>query len=769
MAHTYLDSRLPVETRVEALLAEMTLEEKVAQLGSVLPQDVLENGEFSEAKAEKVLKHGIGQISRMAGFGRLEPAEAAKAMNALQSYLREKTRLGIPALNHEECLSGFMGKHGLTVPQAIGLASTWNPDLVKEITEVVAGQLRAVGAHHGLSPVLDVARDLRWGRTEETFGEDPYLVAAMGTAYIRGLQGDASSPKVIATAKHFVAHSAPEGGRNHAPVNVSPRVLREVFCFPFEAAVKEAAVGSVMNAYHDIDGVPCTSSKELLTDLLRGEWGFDGIVVSDYGSIPMLYTDHRVATSMQEAGILALEAGLDLELPTTECYGEFVAAAVREGLLSEKTVDQAVRRILRLKFKLGLFENPFVKEDGFEALFETPAQRDLAREAARQSLVLLKNEGGLLPIDTRFRRIAVIGPSADSTRNLLGDYTYGARVEDQAGHVEVISILEGIRRRAGDGYEIVYAPGLDDVMSCSREGFAQAVKAAQSADLAIVVVGGRSGLSRGNPAANTDGEGHDRTELTLTGAQEELIRAVFASGTPVVAVVVSGRPLAVEWLAENVPAIVQAWLPGSEGGSAVADILFGVCDPGGRLPVSIPRSVGQLPVHYNRTFISANRDYVASDGRARYPFGHGLSYTEFRYDSLRLSTAELPIAGQITISASVTNVGTRGGWEVVQLYVRDVAASVTRPVKELKGFHKVWLEPGETCAVDFTLAADQLALWNTHLQLVVEPGEFEVMVGRSSEDIRLMDRFTITGQPRIVKQGRTYFTISQARKAGDEC
>ena len=319
MAHTYLDSRLPVETRVEALLAEMTLEEKVAQLGSVLPQDVLENGEFSEAKAEKVLKHGIGQISRMAGFGRLEPAEAAKAMNALQSYLREKTRLGIPALNHEECLSGFMGKHGLTVPQAIGLASTWNPDLVKEITEVVAGQLRAVGAHHGLSPVLDVARDLRWGRTEETFGEDPYLVAAMGTAYIRGLQGDASSPKVIATAKHFVAHSAPEGGRNHAPVNVSPRVLREVFCFPFEAAVKEAAVGSVMNAYHDIDGVPCTSSKELLTDLLRGEWGFDGIVVSDYGSIPMLYADHRVATSMQEAGILALEAGLDLELPTTEC------------------------------------------------------------------------------------------------------------------------------------------------------------------------------------------------------------------------------------------------------------------------------------------------------------------------------------------------------------------------------------------------------------------------------------------------------------------
>ena len=386
--------------------------------------------EVLEEKQE-VLQYGIGQISRIGGFGGLEPQAAARAVNRIQKYLRENTRLGIPALFHEECLSGYMGKRGTTFPQSIGLASTFNPELVEEIAKAIRKQLLAIGARQGLSPVLDIARDLRWGRMEETYGEDPYLVACMAVAYVKGLQGSDPKEGVLATLKHFVGHGAPEGGRNHSPVDVSERVLREVHMFPFEAAVRVAKAGSVMNAYHDIDGVPCAASRKLLTDILRGEWGFDGIVVSDYCSIRMLHTDHLVAEDLQQAGILAVEAGLDVELHFTECYGERLVDAVRKGLITEAAVDEAVRRHLRVKFLLGLFDDPFVDEERVAEAFESEEHRKLALEAARQSMVLLKNDNGLLPLSPKLKRIAVLGPSAHSTRNLLGDYAYSAHVESR--------------------------------------------------------------------------------------------------------------------------------------------------------------------------------------------------------------------------------------------------------------------------------------------------------------------------------------------------
>ena len=773
----YKDKNAPIEARVEDLLKRMSLEEKVAQLGSVGPEAFLDSqGGFCPDKAKGAIPHGIGQITRVAGASGLEPGKAAKAANAVQRFLMEQTRLGIPALLHEECLSGLMAKGGTAYPQAIGLASTWNAELVKKMTREIRRQMLAIGARLGLSPVLDLALDLRWGRVEETFGEDPYLAAVMAVSYIKGLQeGPDLTGAVLGTLKHFAGHGVCEGGRNHAPVHAGPRSFRETHLFPYAAAIKEADVKSVMNAYHDLDGFPCAASKELLTDILRGELGFDGIVVSDYNSIKMLHTEHRVAESKQHAGVLALEAGLDIELPKTDCYGE-LAAAVQSGQIAVEVIDQAVRRHLRLKFLLGLFENPYVREDHVIEVFETKEQRELARQLARESIVLLKNEGSLLPLDrSNLKSIALIGPSADSTRNMLGDYVYSAHVDSPEDAVPVVSIYEGIKSKLGGAVKINYAKGCE-IMDEDTSGFAEAVAAAKASDVAIVVVGGRSGLSglispgdisdvdfttiKGR-IKDTDGESHDRTRLDLPGVQEELVKAVYETGTPTIVVLINGRPLAVRWIAEHIPAVLEAWLPGEEGGSAVADVLFGDYNPSGRLPVSIPKEVGQIPVHYWRSSISARRMYLEVDNKPLYSFGYGLSYTQFAYRNLKVAPKQCAAPGVIQIECEVGNVGQVAGEEVVQLYIHDHVASRTRPVKELKGFAKVQLEPNQWKKVRFSLSIDQLAFYNREMELIVEPGTFSAMIGSSSADIRLEDTFELTGTEYKVGKDRRCFSQAE--------
>lgn len=771
-----------LEEKVNRLLEEMTLEEKVAQLGSIGPDKILEDGEFSEEKAEKYLKNGIGQITRIAGASALEPEAAAEAANKVQKYIAENTRLGIPAIIHEECLSGYMGKGGTTFPQSIGIASSWEPELLEKQTDVIRQQLRSIGAHLALSPVADVARDLRWGRVEETFGEDPYLAAEMVSSYVSGLQGDKLSEGIVATLKHFAGHSYSEGGRNHAPVNISERELRESFLFPFEAAVKTANAGSVMNAYHDIDGIPCASSRELLTDILRGEWGFDGVVVSDYWSIKMLYNEHKVARSMQEAGIKALEAGLDVELPETECYGDNLVSAVKEGLISEKVINQAVRRHLRYKFKVNAFDQRYVDLDKIEALFETDEQRELARESARKSMVLLKNENDLLPLSKDLSSLAVIGPSADSTRNLLGDYAYSAHVDSKEDAVDIVSILDGIKTKISDDTALNYAYGCG-IMDQNKDGFAEAVMTAKESEAAVVVVGGKSGLSGMGENENSDdevidfeggaflselqnttdttGEHHDRTSLDLPGVQKELIKEIIKTGTPVIVVLVNGRPLSIEWTAENADAILESWLPGEEGGNGVADVLFGDYNPGGKLPVSIPKNVGQTPINYNRRHMSHYRDYVFTGNRPLYPFGYGLSYTDFEYSNLEISPKEFTGNKTIRISADIENTGKRDGAEVVQLYIHDKIASLTRPIKSLKGFKRVELKAGESKTVEFKLKAEQLAFYDKDMNLIVEPGEFEIMLGSSSADIRLQNTVELKGEEIELTAERKYFTESK--------
>lgn len=755
----YLNPRAAAEVRVRDLLGHMTLEEKVAQLGSVRAPGLLEDRKFSKVKAEKLIGRGIGQITRLSG-GRMDgvgmtPREAAEVANEVQGFLLEETRLGIPAIVHEECLSGLMAMNATAFPQIIGLASTWDPELIEEVTSVIRGQMRAVGARQGLSPVLDVARDPRWGRTEETLGEDPYLVARMGLAYIRGLQGGDSFPSIIATPKHFAAHGFSEGGRNCASVHVPPRELREVFLLPFEVAIREAGAGSIMNAYHEIDGIPCAASRLLLTRVLREEWGFRGYVVSDYRSIGRLITDHRVAADGKEAAKLALEAGIDVELPMVDCYGEPLTEAVGEGLVSEATIDEAVYRVLRAKFLLGLFENPYVEAEKAPDAFDTAEHRTLALRAARESIVLLKNDG-ILPLMKGIKSIAVIGPNAGSTRNLLGDYTYTARLPYEEDAVPVVSTLAGIRKKVSPATEVHHAEGCD-ISGTARDGFEGAVEAAEKAEVVVAVVGERSGLGIPPSPLIVSGEGSDRASLRLPGAQEDLVKALCEAGKPVILVLVNGRPISLGWIAERCPAILEAWLPGEEGGNAIADVLFGDSNPGGKLPISFPQETGQVPVYYNRRPASF-RNYVFVSSMPLFPFGHGLSYTKFEYSNLRIEPERVMPAGKTIVSLNIKNVGHLRGDEVIQLYICDEVASVSRPVKELKAFKRATLEPGEERTVTFTVSTDLLAFHDRHMRFIVEPGTFRVMVGGSSEDIRLSGAFEVVGGVREVPAKRVYFS-----------
>lgn len=778
----YLDPTQPLETRVDDLLSRMTLDEKLAQLSGVWVYELLEDTAFAPEKARRLIGHGIGQITRIGGASNLEPTASAELANRIQNFLVEHTRLGIPAMVHEECCSGYMAKGATCFPQIIGLASTWEPELAEEMTAVIRAQMRAAGAHHGLAPVLDVTRDPRWGRVEETFGEDPYLVARMGTAYVRGLQGPDLRQGIVATGKHFVGYGMSEGGLNWAPAHLAPRELREVFLLPFEAAIKEAGLASIMNAYHELDGIPCGSSQELLTDILRGQMGFTGIVVSDYMAINMLADYHHVARDKGEAAALALTAGIDLELPSTDCYGHPLRQAIESGAIAEPLIDEAVRRVLRMKFLLGLFENPYVDVGRVAEVFDTAEQRALARRIAQQSIVLLKNEGGLLPLKKDLASIAVIGPNADNIRNMLGDYAYPPHIEflafTQRGrmldtpapdklelsdiYVPMHSVLEGIKGKVSPQTRVYYARGCD-VNSESREGFAEAVEAARKAEVAVLVMGGKSGLT---PDC-TCGEFRDRADLGLPGVQEELVRAIYETGTPLVVVLVDGRPYAIPWIAEHVPAIVEAWLPGEEGGEAVADVLFGDHNPGGKLPITFPRAVGQVPIFHDhkpsggRSFLYG--DYVSLSAKPLFPFGHGLSYTQFEFENLRIAPTQVAPDGRVQISVDVKNVGERKGDEVVQLYIHDVVASVTRPIKELKGFKRITLEPGEKKTVIFTLAVSQLGFYDRRMALVVEPGTIDVMVGSSSEQIRLSGQFEIVGETTEIAAHKTFFSTVEVR------
>ena len=773
----YKDKNQPIERRVEDLISRMTLDEKIAQLSAVWVYEVLDDRGFSSDKAASRIGHGIGQITRIAGASNLDPESCARIANEIQKYLVENTRLGIPAIVHEESCSGFMAKGATCFPQTIGVASTWNPEMARAIGEVIRVQMKAAGAHQALAPLLDVTRDPRWGRTEETFGEDPYLVAQMGIGYINGLQGDGLHDGIMATGKHFVGYGMSEGGMNWAPAHIPERELREVYLFPFEAAVREAKLASIMPAYHEIDGIPCHASSRLLKDILRDEWGFEGLVVSDYFAINMLYKYHKLNPDKVLAAKKAIESGVDIELPSTDCYGSPLKAAVEQGLLSEEAIDMVVARVLEHKFRLGLFENPYVEPAVTKTVFETPQQRQLARRVARESVVLLKNENNLLPLSKEIRSIAVIGPNAHSIRNMIGDYAYPCHIEtlmnmaqtfDTAGpeHVDLadkdlfvsmVTILDGIREKVSENTEVLYAKGCD-VLGDDTSGFAEAIEIAQKADVAIVVVGDRAGLIHGC----TSGEARDRSDLNLTGKQEELVKAVHATGTPVVVVLVNARPVSISWIHEKVPAILEVWLPGEEGGRAVADVLFGDYNPGGKLPISFPRTVGQVPVYYSHKPSGGRShwlgDYVEGSTKPLYPFGYGLSYTTFEYSNLRITPQDVDASGQVSIQVDVTNTGKMAGDEVVQLYVHIPAQNVTRPVKELKGFKRISLDPGQSKTVIFELPVALLGFYDENMDFVVEPGKVDVFVGSSSEDIRVSGEFNLVGEKFIIGNNKKFTT-----------
>ncbi|HXM55146.1 MAG TPA: glycoside hydrolase family 3 N-terminal domain-containing protein [Candidatus Dormibacteraeota bacterium] len=758
----FRDPTRPIEERLDDLLDRMTTGEKAAQLGSAWVFQLADGADLCEERAAPLLADGLGQVTRICGASSLRPAEAARLANAIQRFLVERTRLGIPAIVHEEICSGLMARGTTVFPQAIGLASTWDPDLAEALADAVRVQMRAIGAHQGLSPVLDVCRDPRWGRTEETFGEDPHLVARMGVAFVRGLQGDDLRHGVLATAKHFVGYAASEGGLNWAPAHIQPRELREVYLHPFEAVVRQAGLRSLMNAYHELDGVPCGADRELMTGVLREGWGFDGVVVSDYFSIRQLEEYHRLAVDAEDAAATAMAAGLDVELPSTDCYGPPLLRALESGLLSHGAFEAAVRRVLRVKFELGLFERPYVDTGAVVEAISAASHRALARRIARRSLVLLRNDGALPLPAASDGTIAVIGPNADEARHLFGDYTYPAHVESlremrQAGRntfampmpegaeleaavVEATTVLDALRERLGS--HVAFARGCD-INGTSREGFEAAVALAAAADVAVLVMGDKAGLTDDC----TSGESRDRASLDLPGVQEDLVRAVVATGTPVVLVLVAGRPCGSAWIHEHCAAVLMAWLPGQEGAAAIADALIGERGPGGKLPISFPRSAGHVPVYYGHKTSGGRShwkgDYVDDQVAPLYPFGHGLSYTTFALSDAAVARPEVPWDEPVKVSVNVANTGSRSGDEVVQLYVRRPRASVTRPVLELKGFARVELDPGERRTVTFEVPAGQLGFYDRELAFVVEPGVVEVFVGRSSEDLAEAGSVTI--------------------------
>jgi beta-glucosidase len=741
----YRNSDVPVSRRVADLLAQMTIHEKVAQMLCVWGQKKTllsdATGNLDLARLRVHLKDGLGQIGRLSDTGGGKNAvEMAHVANTLQRFFVEETRLGIPVIFHEECLHGLAGPDATSYPQPIGLASTFDPALIEQIYGVIAEEIRGRGAQQVLTPVVDVARDPRWGRVEETFGEDPYLVSRLGIAAVRGLQGDGSftdKKHVIATLKHFAAHGQPESGSNCGPGNFSERVLRDIFLFPFQQVLEQANPASVMASYNEIDGVPSHVNSWLLRDVLRKEWGFRGFVVSDYYAITELHrreesVSHAVAKDKADAALRAANAGVNMELPDPDCY-PLLPDLVRSGAIPESLLDELVAPLLEYKFRLGLFEDPYVSEDGTAHEQRIEGERALAKRAALETMVLLKNEGTVLPL-RQDKTIAVIGPNAD--RYLLGGYSGKPRY--------YTTVLQGIKERVGDDGTVLYSEGCKITVGGSwnedtvtlpdpeedRQAIVRAVATAQKADVVVLVLGDNEQTSR---EAWSDKHLGDRTSLDLFGAQNALVEAVAATGKPMVLVLFNGRPNSMNIVNRKAAAILECWYLGQESGHAVADVLFGDYNPGGKLPISIPRSAGHLPCFYNYK-PSARRGYLFDDITPLYPFGFGLSYTTFALGKPTLEAAQITAGESTQVRVEITNTGSRVGQEVVQMYVRDLVSSVTRPVKELKGFLRVSLKPGETRTVTLPIGPEHLAFTNIEKQYVVEPGDFEIMVGTSSRD-----------------------------------
>jgi beta-glucosidase len=754
----YRNPALPPARRVKDLLARMTLEEKAAQMMCVWQKKaetlVDGQGNFDLAKAKKAFRHrrGLGQVGRPSDAGGARDSAnnrnartMAELTNAIQKFFLEHSRLGIPVIFHEECLHGHAAIGGTSFPQPIGLAATFNPELVESLFSMTAAETRARGAHQALTPVVDVARDPRWGRVEETYGEDPYLVSRMGIAAVRGFQGDATfgdKRHLLATLKHFAAHGQPESGMNCSPVNVSERLLRETFLYTFKEAIEQGGAIGVMASYNEIDGIPSHANRWLLRDVLRKEWGFKGFVVSDYYAITELnyraeVRGHAVAPNKKEACRLAVEAGVNIELPEPDCYLHLVEL-VRKGVLKERQLDDLVAPMLYWKFRLGLFDDPYVDPDAADALVGCDAHRQLALEAARQTITLLKNENSLAPLSLDgIGTIAVIGPNAH--RSLLGGYS-GIPKHD-------VTVLDGIKARVGDRAKVLYSEGCkitvggswvqDEVVASDpaedRRQIAEAVKVADEADVIVLALGGNEQTSREAWSFVHMG---DRASLDLIGCQEELVRAMLATGKPVIAFLFNGRPLSINSFSRDVPVIFECWYLGQETGHAVAEVLFGDANPGGKLPITIPRSAGHLPAFYNHK-PTARRGYLFDDVSPLYPFGFGLSYTTFAIANMRLAKKRIKRGASTRVSADVTNTGARAGSETVQLYIRDLFSSATRPMKELKGFRRIVLNPGETRTVAFDITPELLAFYDARMKYTVEPGDFEIMVGNSSRDADL--------------------------------
>jgi beta-glucosidase len=730
----YRNPKLPIPQRVADLLKRMTLQEKIEQLGGRYRPGILDTtGKFNDQNARQAFRQFFNPDSKMSSH------DAAVLRNAMQRYLVEKTRLGIPALMQGEALHGFMSNAATSFPQALGLASTWDPALVREVFTAAADEMASAGVNQAFTPVLDLARDPRWGRTEETYGEDPYLVSRIGVAAIEGLQGSnvlIDRHHVLATAKHFAVHGEPEGGTNTAPGNYSERVIRESFLVPFRAAVEEAQVGSVMASYNEIDGIPSHVNAWLLDQVLRQQWGFRGYVTSDGGGLQMLVTTHHVAADNADAARQALAAGVDFDLSDGSVY-RTLFDQVKEGKVPEWEVDRAAARILASKFRLGLFEDPYADPDYAQRITNTPEHRQLALRAAREAIVLLKNEGNLLPLNlSKLKTIVVIGPNAADVH--LGGYSR------EPAHS--VSLLEGIRERVGTAATVVYSEGckitegiqgwrawyegevkLPDAAS-QLKSIQAATEVARKADVAIVVVGENESTNR---EAWEEYHLGDRDSLDLIGYQDQLIKSIVETGTPTVVFLINGRPLSINYAVEHVPAIVEGWYLGQEGGTAAANVLFGDINPGGKLPIGFPRNVGELPDYYDHK-PSANRSYLFNGRKPLFAFGWGLSYTTFRFDHLGVNPATIGTGGEATVTVDVTNTGSREGDEVAELYIHQRVASVTRPVMELRGFKRLHLKPGQKERVEFKLGPRELEMLNRDMHWVVEPGLFDVLVGPNS-------------------------------------
>ena len=801
--HIWNDPERPVSERVQHLVAELTVPEKIGQLGSFWARDQVRPDEsgrdrssgapvgnpsdaepgdpvavrartsseptgestsevapmqavFDAARKgfDRTAEHGLGHLTRVFGTAPLSAAEGIARLTELQRRVVKQSRFGIAAIAHEECLTGFTSYGATIYPAAIAWGATWDPELIKEMAAAIGSDLASVGVHQGLAPLLDVVRDYRWGRVEETIGEDPFLVGTLGTAYVRGLQGAG----VIATLKHFAGYSASRAGRNHAPVPMGRREFGEMMLPSFEMAVRLGAVRSVMNSYSDVDGVPVAADHGLLTGTLRDRWGFDGTVVSDYWSVPFLHTMHRVAGDLTEAGALALAAGMDVELPETSAYYS-LGRALDDGLISEQQLDLAVGRVLTHKIELGLLDDEWSAEPPHqeEVDLDSPRNRDIARRVAERSVILLANDGVLPYRGSAGNKIAVIGPCGDDIHTFFGCYSFPNHVLTRTGSTEIglpgDDLVTAITAEF-DRSEVGFARGVP-IKDEDRSGIAAAVELARDSDLVVLTVGDRAGMFGGG----TSGEGCDSVDLSLPGLQRELAEAVLDAGTPVVLMVISGRPYALGGLAERSAAVIQSFMPGIEGGGVLAGMLSGRINPAGRLPIGIPDHPGGQPGTYLAPPLAWFSEGVSNlDPRPLYPFGHGIGYTDFELNDLELDHAEIAPDGTVEVSATVINIGDRRGSEVVQLYAADPVARVTRPLKQLIGFTRVDLESGQRRRVSFSVHADRFSYLGPDYRRIVEPGPIELSVGRSSENRPLSGNLTITGSVREVGDDRVLDT-----------